>query len=80
MRAVVTGGAGFLGSHLLRTAARGRWDVLAFDNLVTGVDSNVEHLIKQPKFRIARADVQITSTWLARWKYVAAFRFTGQPR
>ncbi len=33
------------------------WDVLALDNLVTGVDSNVEHLLKHPNFRIARCDV-----------------------
>jgi dTDP-glucose 4,6-dehydratase len=57
MRAVVTGGAGFLGSHLCERLLAEGWDVLALDNLVTGVDSNVGHLMKHPKFRIARADV-----------------------
>jgi dTDP-glucose 4,6-dehydratase len=57
MRAVVTGGAGFLGSHLCDRLIAEGWDVLALDNLVTGVDSNVGHLLKHPKFRIARADV-----------------------
>ena len=57
MRAVVTGGAGFLGSHLCDRLIGEGWDVLALDNLVTGVDSNVEHLLKHPKFRIARCDV-----------------------
>src|SRR5260370_21233772 len=57
MRAVVTGGAGFLGSHLCERLLAEGWDVLALDNLVTGVDSNVEHLMKHPKFRMARADV-----------------------
>jgi dTDP-glucose 4,6-dehydratase len=57
MRAVVTGGAGFLGSHLCERLLAEGWDVLALDNLVTGVDSNIEHLMKHPKFRIARADV-----------------------
>jgi dTDP-glucose 4,6-dehydratase len=57
MRAVVTGGAGFLGSHLCDRLIAEGWDVLALDNLVTGVDSNVEHLFKHPKFRIARCDV-----------------------
>jgi dTDP-glucose 4,6-dehydratase len=57
MRAVVTGGAGFLGSHLCERLLAEGWDVLALDNLVTGVDSNVGHLMKLPKFRIARADV-----------------------
>ena len=57
MRAVVTGGAGFLGSHLCDRLIAEGWDVLALDNLVTGVDSNVSHLLKNPKFRILRADV-----------------------
>jgi len=57
MRAVVTGGAGFLGSHLCERLIAEGWDVLALDNLVTGVDSNLGHLLKHPRFRIARADV-----------------------
>jgi dTDP-glucose 4,6-dehydratase len=57
MRAVVTGGAGFLGSHLCERLLAEGWDVLALDNLITGVDSNVSHLMKHPKFRVARGDV-----------------------
>jgi dTDP-glucose 4,6-dehydratase len=57
MRAVVTGGAGFLGSHLCDRLLREGWDVLALDNLVTGVDGNVAHLRKNPKFQMLRADV-----------------------
>src|SRR5260370_41801967 len=57
MRAVVTGGAGFLGSHLCDRLITEGWDVLAIHNLVTGVDSNVGHLLKHPKFRLVRADV-----------------------
>src|SRR2546430_15497039 len=57
MRAVVAGGAVFLGSHLRDRLTAEGWDVLALDNLVTGVDSNVSHLMKNPKFRILRADV-----------------------
>ena len=57
MRAVVTGGAGFLGSHLCDRLIAEGWDVLSLDNLVTGVDSNIADLQKHPRFRIARADV-----------------------
>lgn len=57
MRAVVTGGAGFLGSHLCDRLLAEGWDVLALDNLVTGMESNVAHLQGNPRFRMARADV-----------------------
>jgi dTDP-glucose 4,6-dehydratase len=57
MRAVVTGGAGFLGSHLCDRLIAEGWDVLAIDNFVTGVESNVDHLLKHPKFRLLRGDV-----------------------
>jgi len=56
-RVLVTGGAGFLGSHLCDRLIAESWDVLVIDNLVTGVDSNVGHLLKHPKFRLVRADV-----------------------
>jgi dTDP-glucose 4,6-dehydratase len=57
LRAVITGGAGFLGSHLCDRLLAEGWDVLCLDNLVTGVESNVAHLTGNPRFRVARQDV-----------------------
>jgi dTDP-glucose 4,6-dehydratase len=57
MRAVITGGAGFLGSHLCDRLVQEGWDVLCMDSLITGVESNVGHLMSNPRFRIARQDV-----------------------
>jgi len=57
MRAVVTGGAGFLGSHLCeRLIARGD-EVIALDNLSTGSVDNLAHLIGHDRFRFVRVDV-----------------------
>ena len=57
MRAVVTGGAGFLGSHLCdRLIGRGD-SVICIDDFSTGSKENVAHLIGQQRFRLVDADV-----------------------
>jgi UDP-glucuronate decarboxylase len=57
VRTLVTGGAGFLGSHLCdRLIARGD-DVLCVDNFYTGSKANVAHLLRQPSFELMRHDV-----------------------
>jgi len=56
-RVMVTGGAGFLGSHLCeRLLARGE-DVLCIDNFYTGAKDNVAHLLGNPHFELMRHDV-----------------------
>ena len=57
MRAVVTGGAGFLGSHLCDKLLAEGWQVLALDNLITGSDRNIAHLSGNPKFQFEKKDV-----------------------
>jgi dTDP-glucose 4,6-dehydratase len=56
-RVVVTGGAGFLGSHLCETYVRAGHEVLCLDNFVTGTAENVAHLAPDPAFRLIRSDV-----------------------
>lgn len=56
MRAVVTGGAGFLGSHLTDALIRDGWDVLVIDNLITGSSDNIAHLAGHPKFKFIHQD------------------------
>jgi UDP-glucuronate decarboxylase len=56
-RALVTGGAGFLGSHLCeRLVAQGH-DVLCVDNYFTGRKDNIAHLLADPHFEAMRHDV-----------------------
>jgi dTDP-glucose 4,6-dehydratase len=57
VRAVITGGAGFLGSHLCDRFLAEGWEVLAIDNLVTGAAANLRHLAGNPRFSMMQHDV-----------------------
>ena len=56
-RAVVTGGAGFLGSHLCERLLDDGHDVVCLDNFLTGTPRNVEHLLGKPGFQLIKVDV-----------------------
>jgi UDP-glucuronate decarboxylase len=56
-RILVTGGAGFLGSHLIDRLLMDGNEVLCVDNLFTGTKRNIEHLHNQPRFEFLRHDV-----------------------
>src|SRR5438105_5831153 len=56
-RAVITGGAGFVGSHLCDRLVAEGIEVLCVDNLVTGREDNVRHLLGEPSFELVHADV-----------------------
>ena len=56
-RSLVTGGAGFLGSHLCDRLISEGHDVLCLDNFYTGTKDNVAHLLSNPNFELVRHDV-----------------------
>lgn len=57
MRVVITGGAGFLGSHLCDRFLRDGHEVVALDNLITGNTDNISHLANNPNFSFIHHDV-----------------------
>jgi UDP-glucuronate decarboxylase len=57
MRALVTGGAGFIGSHLCRRLLKDGHDVLCLDNLFTGSRANIRELLGHPRFEFLRHDI-----------------------
>ena len=56
-RVLVTGGAGFLGSHLCERLLHRDYDVLCVDNFFTGSKDNIRHLLGNPHFELIRHDV-----------------------
>jgi dTDP-glucose 4,6-dehydratase len=56
-RALVTGGAGFLGSHLCDALLAESYSVVAVDNLLTGRKSNLGHLHNEPRFEFMQFDI-----------------------
>jgi UDP-glucuronate decarboxylase len=56
-KVLVTGGAGFLGSHLCERLLKRGEDVLCVDNFFTGSKRNIEHLMQAPRFELMRHDV-----------------------
>ena len=56
-RVLVTGGAGFIGSHLCERLLADGCDVLCVDNFFTGTKDNIAHLIGNPSFELMRHDV-----------------------
>ncbi|HDO23165.1 MAG TPA: NAD-dependent epimerase/dehydratase family protein, partial [Nitrospirae bacterium] len=55
-RILVTGGAGFLGSHLCERLLKEGHEILCVDNFYTGRRSNIAHLISNPYFEVLRHD------------------------
>jgi dTDP-glucose 4,6-dehydratase len=79
MRAVVTGGAGFLGSHLCDRLLKEGWEVLALDNLITGSEKNVAHLSGNGKFEFEKLDVSNGLHIAGKVEYVLHFASPASP-
>jgi UDP-glucuronate decarboxylase len=58
-RVLVTGGAGFIGSHLCDRLVAGGYDVICLDNFFTGSKQNIYHLLDKPNFELIRHDVTL---------------------
>jgi dTDP-glucose 4,6-dehydratase len=56
-RALITGGAGFLGSHLADALLAEGWNVVVVDNLLTGRPANLAHLSREPRFEFVEKDI-----------------------
>ncbi len=78
-RAVITGGAGFLGSHLCERLLREGHEVICIDNLLTGSMDNIAHLQQRPDFTFLRHDVTVPFEISGAIDYVLHFASPASP-
>jgi dTDP-glucose 4,6-dehydratase len=78
-RALVTGGAGFLGSHLCDRLLDEGIDVVCMDNLITGSMENIEHLVGREGFRFVKQDVTDFIHVPGRLDYILHFASPASP-
>jgi dTDP-glucose 4,6-dehydratase len=79
MRVVVTGGAGFLGSHFCDRLLSEGHEVVCLDNLVTGAEENIAHLAREPRFRFEKLDISEPFTVAGPLDAVADFASPASP-
>jgi len=77
MRTLVTGGAGFIGSHLCDRLLADGHDVICLDNFFTGSKENIKHLLSNPNFELIRHDV--TEPVLLEVDYIYHFACPASP-
>ena len=78
-RALITGGAGFIGSHLCERMLAEGCEVIAMDNLLTGSLENIEHLFGDPRFTYVQQDVTNYIHIPGRVDYVLHFASPASP-
>lgn len=78
-KVLITGGAGFLGSHLCDRFIKEGYHVVAMDNLLTGDISNIEHLMGNPDFEFAHHDVSKYVHVPGELKYILHFASPASP-
>lgn len=78
-RVLITGAAGFLGSHLCDRFVKEGFNVIGMDNLITGHISNIEHLFNEPKFDFIRHDVSNFVFTPGKLDYILHFASPASP-
>jgi dTDP-glucose 4,6-dehydratase len=78
-RVLITGGAGFLGSHLCERFLKEGFHVIAMDNLITGDLKNIEHLFKDSSFELYHHDVSSFVHVPGDLKYILHFASPASP-
>lgn len=79
VRSVVTGGAGFLGSHLCDCLIKENHEVICIDNFITGSKNNIEHLGREKNFKLIEQDVTQEISVKGKVEFVFHFASPASP-
>lgn len=80
MRALVTGGAGFIGSHLVDRLISGGYEVAVIDNLSSGSVENIRRWLGERRFKFVKADLISPSRWASTFRGAdVVFHFAANP-
>jgi len=79
-RVLITGGAGFIGSHLCQRLLEEGFKVICLDNLITGDIKNIQHLFRDKNFVFKKCDVSKTVALRQRLDYLLHFASPASPR
>jgi len=79
MRVLITGGAGFIGSHLIDLLLRKGHEVVCVDNLITGSKENIRHNLKNKRFKFIKHDISKPLIVPGKLEYVLHFASPASP-
>ncbi len=79
MRILITGGAGFIGSHLCERLIQEGHELVCVDNFITGLESNVSRLLQYPSFELRRHDISKSLEIAGSLEYVLHFASPASP-
>jgi len=80
MKVLVTGGAGFIGSHLVDRLLAEGYEVVCLDNLTSGTTDNLKHALKHGNFRLIKGDIRRTrDVWKAVKDCDTVFHYAANP-
>lgn len=79
LRILITGGAGFIGSHLCERFLGQGHEVTALDNLITGSKRNIKHLLSHKNFKFIQKDISVPFKYSAKVDWVMHFASPASP-
>ena len=77
---LITGGAGFIGSHLIDFLIQRGYEIYCIDNFITGSKENIEHLFSEPRFKLIEHDIREPLRLTENFSWILHFASPASPK